>query len=37
MRFMRADQTKKPRLIGLCDGRGLVTTYCAATDAATGP
>jgi hypothetical protein len=26
---------KKPRLIGLCDGRRLVTTYCAATDAAT--
>ena len=28
---------KKPRLIGLCDGWGLVTTYGAATDAATVP
>ncbi|MDX2440114.1 MAG: hypothetical protein QNK40_06135 [Desulfobacterales bacterium] len=34
---MRSDRAKKPGLIGLCDGWGLVTIYCAATDAATGP
>ncbi len=34
---MKADQAKKPRLMGLCDGWGIVTKYCAATDAAIGP
>jgi hypothetical protein len=32
--LFESGQAKKTRLIGLCDGWRLITTYCAATDAA---
>jgi hypothetical protein len=35
--FFESGSSKNPRLIGLCDAWGWVTTYCAAADGALSP